>query len=104
LVNTTKSKTLTVDSNFNIIWWSSVYIENNLDAEEEYRLGGVRIKNAVYSDGTFGLVNAMTLNPVELKVNGITITSIDDEEDEKYIVTLANDDELSVTAHMIGND
>ena len=95
VVETTKCQTLIVDKDYKIINWV-IFIENNLEKEIEYRLWGVRVKNAQYSDGTYGLVNVMTLESVVAKVWNNYINSIEEQDGNKYIVILDNDDEVNV--------
>ena len=97
VVQTTKNKVLTVDNNYNICWSNWVFIENNLEQEIEYKLWGVRVKNADFSDWTYGLVNAMTLESVKLKVNSNYISSIEEEENWIFLVILDNEDEINIT-------
>ncbi len=93
LVETTKNKELIVDRKFGSIWLN---ISNNLDKEPEYKLWGMRIKNAIFSDWTVGLVNAMTLEMVSLMVDNIIITSVDDENNGVFDVQLADGREVQI--------
>lgn len=96
LVSTIQSKELVVDKNFQSVWWNWPRITNNLEKEIEYQLWWVRVKNALYSDGTFGLVNTMTLEKVLLQVDNYIIVSIENAHRWLFTVILDNGEEKEI--------